>query len=622
MENNFDNLNRLIESLKNASLFTRIFSWSKIKNQIIDAAGDVQRSILITETNKEQIAKLEAAAVGNTKDLQIANESILQKEGHIERLNNSYQELSGKLEKLTSDNGSFQASIKSGEERISQLNSDNRLLNEKNEHLSTANKGLSELTARNDQTITDLTQRTNESSSDNRSLTEKNQQLIADNKRLSESSAKNEQDILNLTARKNELDVELAEIKKDIQTTQQNLQETAEKLSSISEEHATIIATAEGHKERFIGIDNVNKITTEKNSQLIVENKRLSENAATDTQNLAELNKRKGELEIELSASKKELQLTQSELSEVKKQNIQLHSEDEHRKKEHSNSIASLSKLQDQVQADRNKELEDRNTQELERIKNLKETWNRHEENVKVFLKSVCQKNIIEYVEKVPFKGSPDNTLKICEEYVVFDAKSPGGDELHNFQGYLAQQAEKASKYSKQENVKTDVFFVVPSNTLEILKTYVYKFGEHNVYIVSIDTLEPVILSLKKIEEYEFVDQLSPEDRENICRVLGRFAHLSKRRIQVDSFFAKQFIELAYKCETLPTDVLKSVKEFERSEKLNPPMEKRTKAIPTAEVETEFKSVNNAADGHGILLQNDAMSELLSELPLYKPSTE
>lgn len=580
MENNFENLNRLIETLKNISFFTRIFSWSRIKNQIIDAASDVQRSVLITETSKEQIGKLEAAAVGTTKDLKIANESIIQKESHIERLNNSYQELSSKLEKLTSDNGSFQTSIKSGEERINQL------------------------------------------SSDNRSLSERNQQLVGDNKKLSESSAKNEQEISSLTERKNELEIELAEIKKDIQTTRDYLHETAEKLSLITEEHATIIATAEGHKERFIEIDGVNKITKERNNQLIVENKRLSENAATDTQNLGELNKRKGELEIELSGLKRELQLTQSELNEVKKQNIQLHAEDEHRKKEHSTSVTSLAKLQDQVQADRNKELEDRNSQELERLKNLKETWNRHEENVKMFLKTVCQKNIIEYVEKVPFKGSPDNTLKICDEFVVFDAKSPGGEELHNFQGYLAQQAEKASKYAKQDNVKTDVFFVVPSNTLEILKTFIYKFGDHNVYIVSIDTLEPVILSLKKIEEYEFVDQLSPEDRENICRVLGRFAHLSKRRIQVDSFFAKQFIELAYKCETLPSDVLKSVKEFERSEKLNPPMEKRTKAIPTSEVETEFKSVNSAADGHGILLQNDAISDLLSELPLYKPSTE
>lgn len=580
MENNFDNLNRLLESIKTANLLTRIFSWTKIKNQLIDAVSDLQRSVTITETHKEAIAKLESAATSSLKDLQIANDSLARKDAEIEKIHALYQETGTKLERLTSENGSLHTTVKSNEERINLLTSDNRLLDEKNT------------------------------------------QLIAENKSLSEQAAKNEQTITDLSIRKAELDIELAKTKKDIQNVQQTFQESSDKLTTLMEEHASILATAEGHKERLAIVTGDNKVLTEKNIQLTAENKRLAEGAATDTQNLSELNNRKAELDVELGETKKELQLTQAELNEVKKLNTQLLKDDEFRKQEQSNSLATLTKLQEQVQADRTKELEERSAEDIEKLKNLKETWNRHEENVNNILKGICQKNTIEYVVKVPFKGNPDNTLKICDEFVVFDAKSPGGDTLHNFPGYLNQQAEKANKYAKQENVKTDIFFVVPSNTLDHLKTFVYKYGDHNVYIISIDALEPVILSLKKIEEYEFVDQLSPEDRENICRVLGRFAHLSKRRIQVDSFFAKQFIELAYKCETLPADILKSVIEFERTEKLNPPMEKRAKAIPIAEVESESKSINTEADGRGILIQNDAMSDLLNELPLYKQNPE
>jgi hypothetical protein len=210
----------------------------------------------------------------------------------------------------------------------------------------------------------------------------------------------------------------------------------------------------------------------------------------------------------------------------------------------------------------------------------------------------------------------------ICDEYVVLDAKCPGSDDLTNFPNYLKDQAEKAKKYSKQENVKSDIFFVVPSNTLDYLDLFVYRHGDHNVYIISVDALEPVILGLKKIEEYEFAEQLSPEDRENICRVLGRFAHLSKRRIQVDSFFAKQFIELAYKCESdLPKDILESVIEFERAEKLNPPQEKRVKAIPIAELEKERKLINQEAEIKGIIIDDLKISNSLNELPLYKKSS-
>jgi hypothetical protein len=74
--------------------------------------------------------------------------------------------------------------------------------------------------------------------------------------------------------------------------------------------------------------------------------------------------------------------------------------------------------------------------------------------------------------------------------------------------------------------------------------------ADYNVYIVTLEALEPLILSLKKLEEYEFVEQLTPEERDNICRVIGKFAHMTKRRIQIDQFFGRQFLEILTKCES------------------------------------------------------------------------
>ena len=334
-------------------------------------------------------------------------------------------------------------------------------------------------------------------------------------------------------------------------------------------------------------------------------------------------NQRKNELDIELAGLKRDLQNSQAELADVKRQNTYLIKDEEFRKQEHSNSLAALSKIQDQIQQDRSREVEESNIAELQRIRDFREIWSKHQESVKNAIKSICRQHTIDYVDKVPFKGEPDNTLLICDEYVVFDAKSPGGDDWRNFPGYLKDQAEKARKYAKQENVKSDIFFVVPSNTLEHLECFVYRHGDHTVYIIAADALEPVILNLQKIEAYEYAKELSPEDRENICRVLGRFAHLSKRRIQVDSFFARQFIELAYKCETdLPKDILETVIEFERTEKLNPPQEKRAKAIPIGEIEKENKKINQEADGRGILMEGNTISNSLNDLPLYKKTDE
>jgi hypothetical protein len=416
-----------------------------------------------------------------------------------------------------------------------------------------------------------------------------------------------------------------AVIRKDSEIERLNLtiQDFTQKLSSFTSDLSAAQTTIKAQEGQINSLTSDNRSLSEKNSQLTQDNKKLAEHIAANTQTVVDLGKRKNELEIELAEAKKDSSNLQIESAQIKKQNTQLTKDEEFRKEQHSNALASLQRIQDQIQAERSKEVEARNALEIERIKRLKETWSNHQDNAGIAIKSICQKHTVEYVAKFPFKGDPDNSLMICNEHVIFDAKSPGGDDLSNFPIYLKDQAEKAKKYAKQENVKSDIFFVVPSNTLDVLSTFVYRHGDHNVYIISVDALEPVILSLKKIEEYEFAEQLSPGDRENICRVLGRFAHLSKRRIQVDSFFAKQFIELAYKCEAdLPKDILESVIEFEKAEKLNPPQEKRAKAISIGELEKESKKVKQEADGRGILIEDEGISKSLNELPLYKTTNE
>ena len=405
---------------------------------------------------------------------------------------------------------------------------------------------------------------------------------------------------------------QLVDASADLQKLVSNNEQLSSKISECEENNYKLTNDLQQKKEALIRMDL-------EVDGLHGENKKLIENAGIHSQTIVDLTRRKNELELEGTALKRDFQNIQEDLIESREINTRLLKDEEFRKKEHSNAVSSLTTIQAQIYERNNKEQEERTNKELERIKALKETWSRHQENAQNIIKAICQKHTIQYLEKVPFKGDPDNTLQICDEFIVFDAKSPGTDDLSHFPVYLKDQAEKALKYARQENVKSDIFFVVPSNTLEYLELFVYRHGEHNVYIISVDALEPVILGLKKIEEYEFAKELSPEDRENICRILGRFAHLSKRRIQVDSFFAKQFIELAYKCETnLPADILEDVMGFEKAEKLNPPMEKRVKAIPIKELEKDIKTISQEAEGRGIIMEGEGISLKLNEAPLYR----
>ena len=321
----------------------------------------------------------------------------------------------------------------------------------------------------------------------------------------------------------------------------------------------------------------------------------------------------------DLGIYKERAQNCEREMLLVKEENIQLKKEDEFRAQKYSEEIVSLQGIKNSLQEERAKEVQLRYEEELNRLKALKETWSSHQTDVQGRMKQICQKHTLHYVDKPPFKGDPDNTLFICDEYVVFDAKSPASDDLKNFPLYLKAQAEGAKKYAKIDSVKKDIFLVVPTNTLHCIKEFVYNLADYDVYIVSADSLEPLILSLCKIEDYEFAEQLSPEDRENICRIIGKFAHLSKRRIQIDAFFARQFIELAYKAEnSLPADIHEKVLEFERSEKLNPPQEKRAKAISIKDLETENTKIESEVVAKGVTLPNDVIADVLNDLSLYK----
>lgn len=328
--------------------------------------------------------------------------------------------------------------------------------------------------------------------------------------------------------------------------------------------------------------------------------------------------KRGTELSNEVSALRSKIEAYENELKGLRNENTYLKSSDEQRLKEYESRMSNLTETIKRFDRDRIQEKEDRHAREIERLRLMKQTWINHEDNVKSRIKLICNRHGVEYADQVPFKGKPDNTLKINDEYIIFDAKSPANDDLSNFPLYLKAQTEQASKYIKEENVRKEIFLVVPVNTLEAIKNFEYRLSDYNVYVISVDALEPIIIALQKIEAYEFADKLSPEDRDNICRVIGKFVHLSKRRIQIDGFFAKQFFELLYRKDAeLPAEFLEKATEFEKNEVLNPPSDRRTKQISNRDLQQEVNKIKSDAEQKGIYTEETHLSKGLNRLPLY-----
>lgn len=367
-------------------------------------------------------------------------------------------------------------------------------------------------------------------------------------------------------------------------------------------------------KTRLEGMQNRSaEILLERNNKITELSNQLGASETNYKNSEAQVNS----LKTELAELKENLRQTQQNLKEAREESIELKKVEEARKAEHSKAVDTFQKWREQLQAERNREIEERQEADIERLKNLKQTWSEHEQNVKTRMKMLCQRHTIEYADSVPFKGTPDNAIKVSDEYIVFDAKSPGAVDLNNFPVYLKDQAEKAKKYAKQEAVKKDIFFVVPSNTLDVIKQTVFYLADYDVYVVSLDVLEPLLLCLQKIETYEFAEQLTPDETENICRIIGRFTHLTKRRIQIDGFFAKQFMEMVLKCDSdLPEEIKKEVAVYEKAEKLNPPGDRRTKTIDSKQLQNDVNQLSLQIESNGVV--TDDLSDELNKVRLYR----
>ena len=234
----------------------------------------------------------------------------------------------------------------------------------------------------------------------------------------------------------------------------------------------------------------------------------------------------------ELKTKKTELETTlrsiSDERNDLKNKNIKLNNEEEKRILDSKKEIEALITLKQSAEDEKQTLNNLRVQEEKEAFEQMKSQWVKHEKDVENYLKEICRNYIIKYVGQEEFphpRNKPDNSIEIMDQLIVFDAKSPSNNNLDNFPKYIKDQTENLKKYAKHDDVKNDLFLVIPSNTLHVIDQFSYKIGEYNVFIVTKDALEPIILSLKKIEEYEFVDKLSPEERDNVCSVIGKFAH-------------------------------------------------------------------------------------------------
>ncbi|MFM9075067.1 MAG: hypothetical protein ACKORJ_05805, partial [Bacteroidota bacterium] len=229
----------------------------------------------------------------------------------------------------------------------------------------------------------------------------------------------------------------------------------------------------------------------------------------------------------------------------------------------------------------------------------LRQTWSEHQNLVQQAVKRICAQRGIEYVTEFAFSGIPDNAVRIADEIIVFDAKSPASpEEFGNFRTYLRNQCELAGKYAKQEGVRKDLYMVIPTNAMSTLQSTSFESGSYRVYIITFDALEPVLVTLQQLEAYKIIQEIGPDERQAIIRIIGSLIYASKRRIQVDQYFNGALLDLIRDIQKeVPATILEEVVKVEQSMKMNPGMDRRTKGIDTGALESTHRQQGALAAG-------------------------
>lgn len=401
-------------------------------------------------------------------------------------------------------------------------------------------------------------------------------------KRLESEISEKKELIASITSEKKVLDQELKTKEKELSRLTESKENNTKELAKLNSD-----------------LENLNKTKKDLDSELVKKEKEISKLGESSEKQISQISELKSKIELLEERNKDYI----NDKKDLEKKNTSIEKELDQKRKEYDTQVIKSLELQDRLKEEMERLNDQRVAEEKKKFEEMKKTWANHEITVENEIKLLCERNVLEYISKsdFPTKKKPDNAIKILDELVIFDAKSPASDDLKNFPEYIKRQTKDIEKYMTRKEVKRDVFLVVPTNTLDVLPERYFDMGEYRVYVITKEAVEPIIKSFKKIEEYDNVQEFTPEDREQICQVIGRFAHATKRRVQIDGFFMKEFVDIWKRLGDLPEEVVNSVETFEKSGNLlNPPTEQRKKKISVTALDKERRNTEKELEIVGV----------------------
>jgi hypothetical protein len=210
--------------------------------------------------------------------------------------------------------------------------------------------------------------------------------------------------------------------------------------------------------------------------------------------------------------------------------------EQEQKQKRHEDMATKLEEAKATLEDEKVRIRREDEERQQQLIEDRDRMWNDHEQSVVSLLGDLTKKEHCKFPSfsntNLPegFSGSlkPDFMIEFLEQFIIFDAKVSRSQDLNN---YIKESVKKtAEKIKGNKNIYSTVFLVVPTDAIATLKKLHFYEESYSFYIVSPESLEPILASLKRIETYEFAEAMDPQERENIIDTIASFLfHIQTR---------------------------------------------------------------------------------------------
>lgn len=280
-----------------------------------------------------------------------------------------------------------------------------------------------------------------------------------------------------------------------------------------------------------------------------------------------------------LTLEKTELQSTrkylEKELGETKDMLARHAAEEIRKQKEFEERIHKLANAEKALEDERQRIRREDELKQANIFEEQTRIWNDHEQMVLSRLREACQKPAIGFtlhdnvnLPSLFTKLRPDAIIPFLGQYVVFDAK-----KSKSIRTYIPEQVKStARKYKDIPEIYPTIFFVVPTQELQELKILSFIEDGFLFYIISPESIEPILASLRKISEYDTIAEFDPQDRETIVNLIANYDRHISLQNAANILFTRESLGLMNSKEGLHPEIQKEItnrKEGMRTKKLD-----------------------------------------------------